>query len=584
MPTEGWTYEVLPLTIDPHRHIFRQQLQLESKKNDGTNEETRVYASTGLYDEFAYPYNGLRFRTHANPLCALWHAGVEINRILPDRLREITRQLRDNGALEMAVSIKYVQDLHRLWVLPGSKKQTADESATQTLSVTNRDADHPESPQDNGVAAAAGDESTEDPLFGALLQVAGLGGDPFKSKPATEDANPNAEAPSLQGEPVTVSQSGPVAQDVVNAAHGLPNILRGDAPQFEPVAQDVVNAGGSQGIPNTNSLTRNFSLMLSSDDSTIRDTSSAPARHFAIPDGTSGGGAVPQRDVLNAGVPSTGSLTQASSLMMSRFGDMEIRDSSSAVMKRKRMSMPPSTSDGPPVADDSPTKRAMQRLKLTVNGETQSTASAGRPISSLGLPSQSESGTGSTVQPPQGVDPPTQYTNEAHGHPYPPLPKLKFSKSAKSGSYSTSEGPTHREDPTRRAQLPPRKSLDAGPSLSISEGTTRLKYPTRRTQQPPKPFDARPLLGPVPPAHMERVLTGKVLRIPRSEPVRFLSKGRDDGSGNSTHPSASDNPASTSRLVGGSGGGTNSVTSSKLKGKEPGAGESKEPAPKQRWR
>ncbi|KAJ7829424.1 hypothetical protein B0H14DRAFT_1209435 [Mycena olivaceomarginata] len=345
MPAEGWSYEVLPLTIDPHRHIFRQQLQLESKKNDGKNEETRVYTSTGLYDDFAYPYNGLRFRTHANPLCALWHAGVEINRILPARLDEIYSQLRDNGALEMAVSIKYVQDLYRLWVLPGSKQQTADESATQALSDTNRDTDPPESPQDNRVAAATGDKATEDPLVGALLQVAGLGGDPFKSKPAMENANPDAEVPSLQGEPVTVSQSG-------------------------PVAQDVVNAGGSQGIPNTNSLTRDFSSMLTSDDSTIRDTSSAPARHFAIPEGTSGGGAAPQRDVLNAGVPSTGSLTQASSLMMSRFGDMEIRDSSSAATKRKRMSTPPSTSDGPPVADDSPTKRAMQRLKLMVNGET----------------------------------------------------------------------------------------------------------------------------------------------------------------------------------------------------------------------
>jgi hypothetical protein len=197
----------------------------------------------------------------------------------------------------------------------------------------------------------------------------------------------------------------------------------------------------------------------------------------------------------------------------------------------------------------------MQSRKLTVNGVTQSTASARRPISSLPPPPQSESGTGSTAQLPQGVDPPAQHTSEAHGHPYSLLPRLKSSKSGKSRSYSISEGPTHREYPTRRMQLPPHKPLDAGP-----------------------------FLGPIPPAQVERVITGKVPRIPRSEPVRVLQRGRVDGSGNSTHPSASDNSASTSRLAGRSGGGTNSVTSSKPKGKETGAGESKEPGPKQRWR
>jgi hypothetical protein len=31
MPDGGWTFKALPLDINPHRHIFRQKLQIEKK-------------------------------------------------------------------------------------------------------------------------------------------------------------------------------------------------------------------------------------------------------------------------------------------------------------------------------------------------------------------------------------------------------------------------------------------------------------------------------------------------------------------------------------------------------------------------
>ncbi|KAJ7719751.1 hypothetical protein B0H14DRAFT_3009550 [Mycena olivaceomarginata] len=173
MPDGGWTYKVLPLDIDPLRRIFRQKLQIEKKG------ETQVYTSTGLYEDFAYPYSDLSFRTHANPLCALWHAGAAIDDV--PGVEKIIDQLDKIGAEDLL--------LYRLW-------PTADGTKS--------------SPRDN-----------PDPFLG--------------SKPATEkDADPGTAISSsgveLPGEPVDV---GTVTRDVGNTgnAHDVRNVLRGDAPQ-----------------------------------------------------------------------------------------------------------------------------------------------------------------------------------------------------------------------------------------------------------------------------------------------------------------------------------------------------------------
>ncbi|KAJ7359221.1 hypothetical protein DFH08DRAFT_931824 [Mycena albidolilacea] len=578
MPDGGWTYKVLPLDIDPHRHIFRQQLQME-KKN-----EISVYTSTGLYDDFAYPYSDLSFRTHANPLCALWHAGAEIKGLPRARIDEISDQLDEEGAEELVTSMNTIQRLYDLWVLPESTKPAAD--GTKSLSNTTAD-DSPESPRDNSVAAATQDTTTEDPFLGVL---AGLGGDPFKSKPATEkDADPGTAIPSsgveLPGEPVDV---GTVTRNVgkTGNAHDVPNVLRGDAPQSGSAAQDVakvlqgdvfqsglipqdvVNARDDpHAVPDADSLARDFLLMSSSDDSTIHDTSSAPARHFMISGGTNDGGPVPQQDVLNANdtlhaVPNTDSLTQASSVMMFHFGDLAIGDTLSApardITKRKRLSTPPSTSNRPPIADDSPTTHVAQSRKLTVNGVTQSTASARRPIT-LRLPSQSESGTSSTTQPTQGVDPPAQQASKVPGYPY--------------------------VNPMFEASVAKKLEGKKGKSRS-----TQHDLP-RKQQQPHIQGNAQVVGFKISREQMEKGITGGKPRIPTSEPAHRASSSRGlpkrfvASTDNNPRPSGSGNLASTPRLAGGSGGGTNSVSSSKLKGKETGAGESKkEPAPKQQWR
>ncbi|KAJ7892738.1 hypothetical protein B0H14DRAFT_2685431 [Mycena olivaceomarginata] len=505
-PDGGWTYKVLPLDIDPPiGSIFRQQLQIEKK---GKHEPT---TSTGLYDDFAYPYSDLTSVLTRTPSAPCGMRGRDQEAPPGSGRRDNRPNLTRKEQRSWLLQSNAIQLLYELWVLPESTKPTADGTKSLHLGTIRWQ-------------AATQDTTTEDPFLGVL---AGLGGDPFKSKPATEkDADP-----------------GTAISIVWSNAHDVRNVLRGDAPQ-----------SGS-----ADSLARDFSFMFSFDNSTI-------TRHF---ERTNGGGPIPQQDVLNANdtshaVPNTDSLTQASSVM-SQFGDLAIEDTSSAparhVGKRKRLSTP--VGDRQPVADGSPTTHVSQSLKLTVDGVTQSTASARGPISSLRLPSESESGTISTAQPPQGVDPPAQQASKVPGYPYVnPMFEASVAKSvAKKLEAKKARSRSTQHDLRRKQQQPPTQRSAQVEGFKISR------------------------------EQMEKAFTGGKPRIPTSEPAPRASSSRDlpkrfvGSTDNNPRPSGSGNPASTPRLAGGSGGGTNSVSSSKLKGKETGAGESKkEPAPKQQWR
>ncbi|KAJ6588843.1 hypothetical protein B0H19DRAFT_221385 [Mycena capillaripes] len=121
IPDAGWTYVLLPLDIDPYKRISRHQTR---RNSDGTCE------STGKYQDHRYPYPNLSFQTHAHPLCAIWHAGVELDKIPGDRLREIIQKLKDTGATDLADSIDDIIDLYDHWSLPNSRQPIAEGAPT----------------------------------------------------------------------------------------------------------------------------------------------------------------------------------------------------------------------------------------------------------------------------------------------------------------------------------------------------------------------------------------------------------------------------------------------------------------------
>ncbi|KAJ7864029.1 hypothetical protein B0H13DRAFT_2281963 [Mycena leptocephala] len=114
-PPEGWTFVVLPLDIDPERKIFRHKI---AKNKDG-----RTYDSTGEYEPHKYPYPNLRMQTHANPLYAIWHVAVELDKLHPTRRAEIKKKVAVE-APETAESIEDILALYDMWI-PG---QDSDES------------------------------------------------------------------------------------------------------------------------------------------------------------------------------------------------------------------------------------------------------------------------------------------------------------------------------------------------------------------------------------------------------------------------------------------------------------------------
>ncbi|KAF7371020.1 hypothetical protein MSAN_00736200 [Mycena sanguinolenta] len=120
----GWTYGVLPLEIDPHRRIFRHQTK------QGINENgVETCESTGNYKDFTYPYRELHFESHAHPLCALWHAGVEISKLSRHQIDAISDELIRNGAHELVQSITHILTLYEFWI---RRPRKVDGVAVQT--------------------------------------------------------------------------------------------------------------------------------------------------------------------------------------------------------------------------------------------------------------------------------------------------------------------------------------------------------------------------------------------------------------------------------------------------------------------
>ncbi|KAF8205571.1 hypothetical protein K438DRAFT_2014486 [Mycena galopus ATCC 62051] len=157
-----WTYGVLPLDIDPQKRIFRHKTE---KKIE---EDICIHESTGTYEEYAYPYSNLGFISHVNPLCALWHAGVELSKLSRTRLEEINFELASLGGegAEMANSMEDIKHLYDLWLLSGPEKPGAGGIATQT-------------PEDNA------DQSPEESQ--SELDDGDKSDDVFQSRPVPED-------------------------------------------------------------------------------------------------------------------------------------------------------------------------------------------------------------------------------------------------------------------------------------------------------------------------------------------------------------------------------------------------------------
>ncbi|KAJ7033699.1 hypothetical protein C8F04DRAFT_614141, partial [Mycena alexandri] len=117
IPDGGWTFRLLPVDIDPHRHIFRHRIV---KASDTVN-----YDSTGIYDEYAHPFSNLRIQTHANPLCAIWHAGKELTRLTVSQSAELIAH--DTEGL-----IVDIFNLYQIWALPEPNRPTDAERSQRT--------------------------------------------------------------------------------------------------------------------------------------------------------------------------------------------------------------------------------------------------------------------------------------------------------------------------------------------------------------------------------------------------------------------------------------------------------------------
>ncbi|KAJ7601240.1 hypothetical protein C8J56DRAFT_1075324 [Mycena floridula] len=125
---DGWSYELLPLTMDKDKHIFRQILR---------NNPDRSYSSTGKYEEHVWPYQTLVMQSHAKPLCAIWHAAEQLFKLDTKELKKITLMLPPS----LQASITDILTLRRIWVVPkdvGGKagEKTAIEALEPVESVS----------------------------------------------------------------------------------------------------------------------------------------------------------------------------------------------------------------------------------------------------------------------------------------------------------------------------------------------------------------------------------------------------------------------------------------------------------------
>ncbi|KAJ6473521.1 hypothetical protein C8R47DRAFT_1144674 [Mycena vitilis] len=105
-PKGGWGFRALPLQMDQKRSIFVHKMKL------GRNGS---WDSTGKYVQHRWPCVELRIRTHASPLCAVWHAAVQMCMMPKVKVQEISKQLVHAGAADLANTMAKIIDLCDLW-------------------------------------------------------------------------------------------------------------------------------------------------------------------------------------------------------------------------------------------------------------------------------------------------------------------------------------------------------------------------------------------------------------------------------------------------------------------------------------
>ncbi|KAJ7575080.1 hypothetical protein C8J56DRAFT_1124149 [Mycena floridula] len=155
---DGWSYELLSLTMDKDKHIFRQILR---------NNPDRSYSSTGKYEEHVWPYQTLVMQSHAKPLCAIWHAAEQLFKLDTKELKKITLMLPPS----LQASITDILTLRRIWVVPkdvGGKagEKTATEALEPVESVSpladdDTDSEHPDDDLGDMFSAALPDLTPE---------------------------------------------------------------------------------------------------------------------------------------------------------------------------------------------------------------------------------------------------------------------------------------------------------------------------------------------------------------------------------------------------------------------------------------
>ncbi|KAJ6473519.1 hypothetical protein C8R47DRAFT_1144665 [Mycena vitilis] len=95
--------------MDQKRSIFVHKIKL------GRNGS---WDSTGKYVRHRWPCAELRIRTHASPLCAIWHAVVEMRKIPGRQLVEISDRLLAAGARDLVELLSTIEELGEFWELP----------------------------------------------------------------------------------------------------------------------------------------------------------------------------------------------------------------------------------------------------------------------------------------------------------------------------------------------------------------------------------------------------------------------------------------------------------------------------------
>ncbi|KAJ7185577.1 hypothetical protein C8R46DRAFT_382387 [Mycena filopes] len=209
VPAKGWSYVVLPLDMDLRSHIFRQTL-----KSVSTDEASATYESTGKYEEHKYPFSDLHMYTHANPLCAIWHAGVELTRFSIIEHRNMQAML-EVDAPELAESLSEIFALYKMWVLSPEQAQGTEPATVAPVVSTQKplkrlilkpDAPLPSSGDDSTTGSPDGTvEPGPAPSIAASTSAADDDGFPPESESGSILSTPTDRPPSSAlSVPVTI--------------------------------------------------------------------------------------------------------------------------------------------------------------------------------------------------------------------------------------------------------------------------------------------------------------------------------------------------------------------------------------------